>query len=256
MTCEEFEQILFNSRQLVSGADCAMRTSRSARIQEHVDNCPVCAKRLAEIVRLEGALDQFRLSTMHLEAPASVERNLLSAFRDNAAQARSVSRRATGWRLAWLGAAIVMLVVIGVGVYSTLQTRSVVKMDAKSNGRELIQIPSGGAASKSGTQAFQEFKDNHRTGRIVGVKSGIQLGKGSKTALHSGGRRVPTAADEFSLNGGGSVVRVTLPFSSLVAMGIPVRPDISDSQVTADVWVDPFGGVVGVRLVPANTSAD
>ena len=47
-------------------------------------------------------------------------------------------------------------------------------------------------------------------------------------------------SDVLSLNGGGSIVRVTLPFSSLIAMGVPVRPDLSDSRVTADVWMDPL----------------
>jgi hypothetical protein len=61
------------------------------------------------------------------------------------------------------------------------------------------------------------------------------------------------AGDELSLNGGGSIVRVTLPLSGLVAMGIPVHPDASDPRVTADVMMDPFGAVVGIRLVEANT---
>jgi hypothetical protein len=68
------------------------------------------------------------------------------------------------------------------------------------------------------------------------------------------GRRSPSpVGDELSLNGGGSVIRVTLPLSSLIAMGVPVHPDTSDPRVTADVMMDPFGAVVGIRLVEANT---
>jgi hypothetical protein len=78
-----------------------------------------------------------------------------------------------------------------------------------------------------------------------------------KTGTKPGRDRGPIpASDVLSLNGGGSIVRVTLPFSSLIAMGVPVRPDLSDSRVTADVWMDPFGAVLGVRVVPAGASAD
>jgi hypothetical protein len=65
-------------------------------------------------------------------------------------------------------------------------------------------------------------------------------------------RTPATLNDEFSLNGGGSIVRVTLPMSSLTAMGLPVHPDLSDPRVTADVWIDPFGDVMRVRLVGEN----
>jgi hypothetical protein len=39
-------------------------------------------------------------------------------------------------------------------------------------------------------------------------------------------------------------------------MGLPVHADLSDPRVTADVWMDPFGAVVGIRLVPTKASAD
>jgi hypothetical protein len=63
-------------------------------------------------------------------------------------------------------------------------------------------------------------------------------------------------SDELSLNGGGNVVRVTLPFSSLVVMGVPVRPDVSDRRVTADVMMDPFGAVVAIHLVEAKSTVE
>jgi hypothetical protein len=55
--------------------------------------------------------------------------------------------------------------------------------------------------------------------------------------------------DDLSLNGGSNVVRMTLPLSSLVAMGVPVRPDVSERWVTADVMRDPFGAVVAIHIV-------
>jgi hypothetical protein len=62
--------------------------------------------------------------------------------------------------------------------------------------------------------------------------------------------------DELSLNGGGNVVRVTLPVASLVAMGVPMYPEVSDRRVTADVTRDPFGAVIAIHLVETRPSAN
>ncbi|HMJ23143.1 MAG TPA: hypothetical protein VK513_14605 [Terriglobales bacterium] len=68
-------------------------------------------------------------------------------------------------------------------------------------------------------------------------------------------RRFPLpVGDQLSLNGGSRVVRVRLSLSSLVAVGVPVSPDVSDRRVTADVMMDPFGAVVAIRLVQVETS--
>jgi len=62
--------------------------------------------------------------------------------------------------------------------------------------------------------------------------------------------------DELFLNGGSNVVRVTLPLSSLVAMGVPMYPDASDRRVTADVTRDPFGAVIAIHLVEVKPSTN
>jgi hypothetical protein len=49
---------------------------------------------------------------------------------------------------------------------------------------------------------------------------------------------------------------VTVPLSSLVAMGVPVHPEVSDGRVTADVMMDPFGAVVAVHLVEVRPTAN
>jgi hypothetical protein len=68
---------------------------------------------------------------------------------------------------------------------------------------------------------------------------------------------VPLPVNDFlSLNGGGSVVRVTLPLASLVAMGVPLYPEVSDRRITADVARDPFGAVVAIHLVETRSSTN
>src|SRR5215469_2381888 len=255
MTCDEFEQDLVDSSRCRSGGDgWLLRASKAVVIQAHVENCPVCAKKMADATRLQDALDRLRASTMHLRAPATVERNLLDAFRQQAARRRTLVGRASGWRFVWLSAAALVLLAAGLRLYSSLPTKSPLKSENNSKGSKLeIQLPSSPGLSGAAKEAFRKdagaLADNAATVRRV-----ARADKPISRRLARNAAIPPS--DELSLSGGGSVVRVTLPFSSLTAMGLPVRPDLSDTRVTADVWMDPFGAVVGIRLVPAGARAD
>jgi hypothetical protein len=162
-------------------------------------------------------------------------------------------------------------------------TYEVTKLDRVDPASSLFEVPSH-YKIKQGQPLTVQIRRNHSeqlaqrqvsptisgaTGRAV-VDSGrpdtvhaVSTGSGGVAAklgeaIHEdGGRRSPIpAVDEFSLNGGSSIVRVTLLLSSLVAMGIPVHPDIPDARVIADVMIGPFGAVMGIRLVEAKTRAN
>jgi hypothetical protein len=90
-----------------------------------------------------------------------------------------------------------------------------------------------------------------RIDHAVTARSKVAGPKLNRPAPEGIGQRSLMPLDALSLNGGSNVVRVTLPLSSLVAMGVPMRPDLSDRRVTADVMRDPFGAVVAVHLVEA-----
>jgi len=257
MTCDEFEQVLVDSSHYRSSGDgWLLRSSKAAVIQAHVENCPVCAKRMAEANRLQDALDRLRVSTVHLQAPAAVERNLLDAFRQQAARQRTSVGRASAWRFVWLSAAVLVLLAAGLRLHSSLPVKFPFKSENNSKGSKLeIQLRSSPGLSGAAKEAFHKnpgaSAENAATvsrRRVVQADEPISRRMARNASI--------PASDELSLNGGGSVVRVTLPFSSLTAMGLPVRPDLSDTRVTADVWMDPFGAVVGIRLVPAGASAD
>ncbi|MCU1296196.1 MAG: hypothetical protein JWO91_474, partial [Acidobacteriaceae bacterium] len=48
----------------------------------------------------------------------------------------------------------------------------------------------------------------------------------------------------------------TLPSSALAALGIPVHPDLTGRRVIADVVMDSFGVVHGIRLVGSESKTD
>jgi hypothetical protein len=257
MTCDEFEQMLLDSGQLSGGGDGWMlRASRAALIQAHVENCPACTTKMAGATKLQDALDQLRASTMRFEAPAAVEKNLLDAFRRQAAKRDSLVPRAFAWRLVVLSAAVLVLAVAGMQLLSNLRPDRSPQSGATSHGNK-VELRSATSPGLSGTavKAFNESRGNATQETPTMFKRHV------KKAIKTGHERTAQPSririnNELALNGGGSIVRVTLPVSSLVAMGVPVGPDLSESRVTADVWMDPFGAVVGIRLVPAKASAD
>lgn len=255
MTCEEFEEILLDSQGRISGDGWMLRASKVSLIQEHVNNCPGCGLRMAETTRLEDALQDLRVSTMHLEAPPTVEKELLDTFRENAGKRHAAIGFAFPWKWVWVSAATLFLVLSTALLYLRFGSGSVQHEQANGSGApEVISphyVPDIRSTAPSIERDHNPGTDNPRTG----AKARSAQAQARKTEAGKAPGLVQ-ASDVLSFNGGGSVVRVTLPVSSLVAMGVPVRPDLSESRVTADVWMDPFGDVIGVRLVPANASAD
>lgn len=255
MTCEEFDQILLDSRHHVNGDGWMLRISKAALVDAHVQSCPVCATKMAETTRLEDGLDQLRLSTMHMEAPSWVEKRLLDAFRREGARRRPSVRRAIPWRLVWVSVATFVLAAGCIESYSRFGSDSLVTVESSNGERVVIQPRFSPGVSSTARQAIDQSRKStsEKPRTILRPRDAAA----HKAVTEPGRDQGPIlASDVLSLNGGGSIVRVTLPFSSLIAMGVPVRPDLSDSRVTADVWMDPFGAVVGVRVVPIRASAD
>jgi hypothetical protein len=253
MTCEECEQILLDSSHCVTSKGWMPGVSVLNYAQSHAQNCLACAARVSEIARLKEALDQLRISTMHMEAPAIVETNLLTTFRRDITARRQTVAKAFPWKLLLGSAATLLLVASGVMLYSALKPRSAVTAKAaRRDVKSLDQSPRVSSATAADRTIVKgpRSRADHATNKKF-TSSSATLGKPMQEPM-----RRPTVLpvrDELSLNGGGNVIRVTLPFSSLIVMGVPVRPDVSDRRVTADVMMDPFGAVVAIHLVEAKS---
>jgi hypothetical protein len=207
---------------------------------------------MAEVAKVEGALSHLQFCTMHLQPSASIETGLLEAFRQKRAKQDSSLGRAFAWRLVWLSAALFVLAVAGVQFYSSSRPHFTLESDNNRHYPKMnIQPPSSPGHSGAAAVVLHENR-----GPALKNLTTRQVAEHDKSHAPVGRRAPPVANDELFLNGGGSIVRVTLPFSSLTAMGLPVRPDVPETRITADVWVDPFGAVVGIRLVPAKASSD
>jgi anti-sigma factor RsiW len=255
MTCEECEQILLDSNCGVDGKGWITGVSVMNLAKSHAQDCPACATKMSEFDKMKDALDQLRVTTVRMEAPAAVEANLLAAFRREMAGRDSSVPKIFPGKLVWGSSAALLLVLAGVVLYSSLRSRPPVTVQIGRNHSEQLaqRQVSPTISGATGRAVVESHRPN--TVRAVGGGSGSAAAKLDKPLHEGAGRQSPTpAADELSLNGGSSVVRVTLPLSSLVAMGVPVHPDISDPRVTADVMMDPFGSVMAIRLVEAKPS--
>jgi hypothetical protein len=251
MTCEECREILLDSDKCASRKSWMPGVSVLSLAKLHTENCSACANSMSEISKMNDALDQLRSSTKQMEAPATIETNLLVEFRRRALPARSVPitfRR----RLLW-GSALVLALAAGLISYSALRARSLMTVQALRTERPAQQPP---APLYSGASPDRAPIENQQPGTDRAPSASSKLERRTRPTIPArkeSSLPVPVnpapVNDELSLNGGGSVVRVILPLASLVAMGVPMYPEMSGRGITADVARDPFGAVIAIHLV-------
>jgi hypothetical protein len=258
MTCEECEEILLDSDKWASRRNWMPGVSVLSLAKLHAENCSGCAARMSEISRMNDALDQLRFSTKQMEAPATIEMNLLVEFRRRALRAPSVPiafRR----RLLW-GSALLLALAAGLVSYSALIAKSSMTAQTDTTERPAQRSPSSLHSGKSPDRAAIE-KQQTGTDRPQLAKLPEHRTRPGRPARKEPSLPVPVPVpvpvnDELSLNGGSNVVRVMLPLAALVAIGVPMSPEISDRRITADVTRDPFGAVIAIRLVETRPSTN
>src|SRR6266567_2482691 len=116
MTCQECEEILLDSDNCASRKGWMPGVSVLNLAKLHAENCSACAARVSKISRMHDALDQLRFSAAQMEAPATVEANLLLEFRKRASRSTSGSH-AFRWRLVW-GPAVAFVLIAALVSYS------------------------------------------------------------------------------------------------------------------------------------------
>ncbi len=219
MTCEECEQILLDSSNCFSYKGWMPGVSVLNLAKSHAQGCSACAAKVSEIAEVNDALDQLRFSTMHMEAPAAVEMNLLAGFRRRI-NIRTPSVATTfPWRVVW-GSAAALLLVAGIMLYSMLRPGSptTVRIERKDHQhlpQEELAVLSRGTAGRAVIVNHSSSAD------LTGAAS--PKGDGAKLAK---------------------------------PIHVPVYPDASDRRVTADVMMDPFGAVVAIHLVEVKPSVN
>ncbi len=242
MNCQDFEAIVNDLArdQLVLVAD-------RARALVHTETCARCAARLADERMLTAELRALAASSEPLEASAAVEEALLRAFRRQKAASAAVAARGRAWvGAAAVGAlAAVMLILLAVTIPA---------------------LRRNGPPEPKPAEGFRETKPPRKQ-RIEVAEAPVMDDLTAADEEAEAPQLLPidlsvgllnTASDVFvplhygetlSDLDGDRVVRIELPYSALMSLGVSMDEDPGNDGVEADLLLGDDGLAHAIRLV-------
>jgi hypothetical protein len=196
---------------------------------EHAESCARCGELLEDVTTLNFALDRLAIEDADEQASPAMEVALISEFRKHHAEAvASVPSR--NWRVAFLAAAAAAILAVSLGVqYLTGSNQNVASVNSNNT-----------AAASTANQ-------------VVAPDDEVASADVSDYATNF--VALPYADDAGTLDGGGTVVRVTLSRAALASFGLPVTDLNSTDQIPADIALSEDGVPQAIRLV-ANADLD
>ncbi len=262
MNCREFEDIV-NDLARAKMIDAASRVAGLA----HAETCERCALRLSDRRALSAGLKSLAASDEGKDAPDSVEIALLAAFRAQApnhgakhlpAQSRTWPKSLPGnWHRWTLAAAAAILIAFGLIVYRAIQNEP--RKDNQKDNRALTEKTP--APQPSVNREEHVVKENgvpaprHRE-RAPRSRRGNEL-RLDKPLIFDSVTAVEYTTEFFPLSYGGDrkpmesgeVIRVQMPRSALITLGLPVDVERADTLVKADLLVGEDGLARAIRFV-------
>jgi hypothetical protein len=266
MNCQSFEEIVNElARKQLSQQTMEMRDLALV----HANECAACALRLHDERALSFCFAEMAKEMKSFAAPARVEEELLKAFRQRPAVESQRSEIGGYWNRWLLAAAAVLLIVIGIGVLRGYLAR---------------QSPLTGRSEKTAVQISPKLlpskgeNDPENSSPSTGKDSSGQpktivkrtIPRRPRRENNSGQQVLVTATDPntdatklevatrfmpldyngpINLQDGGQLVRVELPRSAMLNLGVPVNMDRYGERVKADVFVGADGLARAIRFV-------
>lgn len=275
MNCQTFEPSV-NDLARGQMMEAALRESALA----HAENCARCAARLADEQALNAGLRAYASSVETLEAPAPLETALRAAFRQRHAQEAApapvvaiASARKQHW-MAWATAAAAAVVTVlalqafrlresntplhraGNGKTATLSsmnTNALVPV-----GETLKDVPVVPTEVVNAVARQPRATINVRNRSTLAAKYASQSKPSRAESVEKAAQAEQEVVTDFmpltygaalGPNEGGQLVRVELPRSALVSLGLPMNADKSDERVKADVFLGHDGLARAIRFV-------
>ncbi len=237
MTCSDFETIIIEIAR-----DRLMDAATRERGLEHIRRCTPCATLLVEERALSRDLRALSARCAAEEIPERIEAALLAAFRQAPAQTRRsaptiVAPRRRRWLLA---VAALALLTFGISLAAWIAS-------SHKGGAPAIGTTGGGAPPTS-VPAPHEKSDQTRPqvaeilppDRRIPAPRSERRQKRSATVMQ-GGELIPFE--------GGQLVRVRMPRSNLIPLGIPLDQERASETIKADVLLSNDGLARAIRLV-------
>jgi len=254
MNCSEFEDIVNDlvSAKMIDAASLAAGTA-------HADICGRCASRLADERALSAGLKSLAASDEGKVAQASVEAELLEAFRAKASNrlARRLPLRSRSWPRWALAAGAVALIAFGFILYRAIHN------EPQKDDKALIEKtptpqPSVKHEDKVVNNAAEpELRRESRSPRPRRGSRPRLIKPFIIDGMTTYAKDSEYTTDFFPLSYGGDqkpmetgeVIRVQMPRSALIAFGLPVNVERADVPVKADLLVGEDGLARAIRFV-------
>lgn len=218
MNCTQFEEVLHDMDR-PGTAGLAMRE----RALAHAEQCGHCGLLLIESESLDFALHTMSIRDEARQTSPQVEAALMREFRKKHAAPRI---RIARWQVALAGVAAMAVLALGLmRAHLSLKPEPPVAVTIN-----------GSSSSGSGPDVVA---NNPQVSEFADADEG--------TAFIS----LPYADDMASLEGG-AIVRVTMPRSALISMGLPISGAAGD-QIPAEVVVSEDGTPQAIRLISQTT---
>jgi hypothetical protein len=250
MKCQEIEPIIINiaRRQLTEAA--ARETALA-----HLERCARCAIAFEEQQALSAGIRIAAESLANQGASARVEEALRIAFRERAGRfkASEIKPRWPRWTIGAAAAAILLLALLA-GVYRLKSPPA----DQKQETANLPATPSGESpGQKQNSQPRiegrgdqnQKSARNPAGSRSLSARRGVRQGAAPDAeiatrfySLVEEGQLVPLES--------GRIVRVEVPASALITLGLPITAENMDRTVQADLLVGQDGLARAIRFLP------
>src|SRR5262245_8147289 len=248
MNCRDFETIIIEIAR-----DRLMDAAARERAPEHVQSCMRCATLLVEERALSRDLRALSARCAAEELPERIETALLAAFRERDAVQVVAPRK----RRRLPAVAALALLTFGISLAGWIASSPRRKAPAPG--------PIGGGAPQTNVSATPEKSNQtgprmaevrHPDRRIQAPRSGKRLaGAYRRPASNDAPREFVTQFFPVMQGGelipidGGQLVRVRMPRSNLIPLGIPFDQERASETIKADVLLSNDGLARAIRLV-------
>jgi len=255
MNCQKVEEV---ASEIVRGQMMEADVRRDALA--HCDICESCSERLTNERWLSRALQALSAQMEEMDAPASVQSELLKTFRaEKQAVGETVVSRSS--KRYWIAAAAAVLVVLSSIVALRLKQAALRQPDqliTQTDKSTQDAAPQTETSPKRTEQpaALQNTQSKPRKRHVAPSR----VSERSETAVANHAREIMTDfiplsySNGMNLQDGGQIVRVELPRSALVTFGLPVNMDRLNEKVKADVWLGVDGMAHAIRFVQPDLS--
>jgi hypothetical protein len=259
MNCQKFENV---------ASELARNQIMDVELREalvHSESCTDCAARLREQEMLTRGLRSLASQMNSFEAPAALQNNLMSAFRQEQVVVPMPVRK--DYRRYWLAAVAALILIVFSVIAVRMQHESVPAPQqavvehplevAPKQGPESPQFAVEQTPTPDGPVNVQPHRSQRSTMKPLLAQAKNNVGRSKSNNVVSNHASSEVATDFMpigylnmeSVQDGAQIVRVEVPRTALVKFGIAVNMDRPNERVKADVLLGVDGMAHAIRFV-------